>query len=251
MKIIRDDARILKLARISQALNLAGLTVLMVGLFIALGSTDNSRLVLVQLFTLLVGISIWQVSINFGHKYVRRPRPDQQLDEALKAALPTATMFHYILPADHVYMTRSGPIVLVPKTQTGEFTVSGADGDRWRRKEALWRRFLIQGPPFGNPTRDAEAAVGALVTYIRKNAPELGDVELPISALIVFASSPALLVNPEESRIPVVHIRDLKKQVRRMTGRSLPREQYDRLLEIFSAAQKQGATTVEVSAEEA
>lgn len=249
MKIVRDEARILRLARISQALNLVGLAILMVGLALALSSADNSRLIIVQLFTLLVGISIWQFSLNYGYKYVRRPRPDQQLDEALKAALPTATLYHYVLPAPHVYMTRSGPIVLVPKTQTGRISVSGTNGDRWRRREALWRRFLIQGPPLGNPTREADVAIADLVKYIKERAPELEEV--PIGVLIVWVAPRTMVtLDVEQSRIPVTHVSELKKVIRKGTGRPLPREQYDRLLEIFDAAQSKGVETTEEAGSE-
>lgn len=230
MKIIRNEARITYLRRVSLFASLAGLGILSLGLYFSLRGDPN--LVFVQWVTLMVGIIIWQLSLNFTYKYVRRPRPDQVLDEGLKAAISKSFLYHFILPANHVLLTRAGPIVIIPLIQSGKISVGGENGDKWRRKGAWWRRLLGQEPPLGNPTREAEKAIGNLVNYVKEHAPELE--ELPIGAIIVFlAPASQSTLDLEGSRIPAVHVDDLKKFIRKHVGRPLPHEQYKRLRKLF------------------
>jgi hypothetical protein len=238
MKIIRNEAHITRLRRISQLASFVGLTILLAGLYLSL--QGNPQYIMVQWFVLLFGIILWQVSLNYAYKYVRRPRPDELLDSALKAAVPSSYLYHYMLPASHVLLTRSGPVVLVPKTQTGRISVAGAEGDRWKRKGSLFRRILGQEPALGNPTKEATQELSKLVKFIAEHAPELD--ELPISTMIVFtAPLGSVTLDLEQSRIPAVHTNELKKLIRKHTGRPLPKEQYTRLQEIFGDGSNQEA----------
>ena len=232
MEIIRNDAKITRYRRISQFASLFGLTILGVGLFLSLQA--NPQFFFAQWATLLVGIIMWQISMNFAYKYARSPRPDEQLDEALSSSTFKSYLYHYILPAQHVLLTRSGPIVFVLKTQTGNISATGEDGSRWVRRGSLFKRFFGQEPALGSPTREAQAEIGQLVNYIKENAPDLDEV--PIGAIIVFlAPTKDLQLNAEASRLPVVHASALKKYLRKQLGRPLPPEQFKTLRDIFSA----------------
>lgn len=232
MEVIRDEAKITRNRRISQAASFTGLGVLGIGLFISLqGNPDQF---FIQWVALLFGIIMWQVSMNFAHKYARNPRPDEVLDEGLKGAGFKGILYHYVMPAENVLLTRSGPIVLIPKPQSGTITVGGPDGDKWSRKGSLFKRLFSQEPALGNPTRDAQYAIGQLVKYIEEHAPDMEEV--PVGAIVVFlATTSEVTLDTKESRIPVVHVSALKKYLRKQLGRPLPPEQFKKLQEIFAA----------------
>lgn len=232
MEIIRDDKKIENYARIGLFTNVAGLAIIFAGLIMSI--RNPSELFFVQWVSLLVGIVLWQISLYFTQRYGRVPRVDQVLDEQLKKATYKSYLYHYILPASHVLLTRSGPIVMTTQSQSGQIGVGGEDGDVWSWKTAFYRRVLGWEQRLGNPTKTAEAEMSNLLKYISENAPELE--EIPIAALIVFTNPKALLLDVDESRIPVARVRDLKKLVRKQTGRALPKVQFDRLREIFDAA---------------
>ena len=228
MRIIRNDARIKKLRMLTQAINIGGLLVLGIGMLLSF--TSNTQYLMIQWITLLIGIAMWQLSLNLSYRYVRSPRPDQSLDQGLKAALPTSHLYHYVLPTSHVLLTRSGPIVFLPLVQSGHFQVSGENGDKWHWKGPILRRITGQDPRLGNPTKEIEAEVGKLVNYLKQNAPDLP--ELPIGAILVF-THPQATLDADQSRLPAVHLRDLKKLIRKVTGKPIAKEQYTQLYNLF------------------
>lgn len=229
MEIIRNDAKIKKYSQAVKIGNVVALIILAMGMLISF--QGNPGLIFVQWLALCIGIIVWQVSLNVGWRYSRRPRPDEMLDANLKTA--KGVMYHHVLPARHVLLTRSGPVVLFPIVNDGEISVSGENGDIWRVKKPLFRRFFSQQPRLISPTRDVEQELGQLVGYIKDHAPDLD--ELPIGAAIV-SMNPVAVLDTEESRIPVVKLSDLKKFIRRQTGKPLPKQEYDTLKQIFGDA---------------
>lgn len=239
MEIVRNAARIRRYRLIANAASITGLAVLGVGL--VLSFQGNPTFFLAQWLTLVIGILLWQVSLNFSHRYVRSPRPDEELDEALKGTSYKSILYHYALPANHVLLTRAGPILFIIKPQTGKIAVEGEHGDRWKLSGSLYRRIFGQQQALGNPTREAVGEVTALVNFIKEKAPELE--ELPVGAIIVFTAPQAMVtLDIDASRIPALHIDELKKFVNRQLGRPLPPEQFKQLRAIFDeAAAKAGA----------
>lgn len=231
MQIIRDEVKMKRWKWVAQAINFTGLGVLIIAMTLTFRSNSTEQAFWVQWVALLVGIMCWQVGTNLGYRYTRSPRPDESLDSGLKAAVPKSTLYHYILPTHHVLLTRSGPIVLHPVINTGTVTVSGEDGDKWRRKIPFYKRFIGADPRFGNPTKEAEYQLGQLVKFIDEKAPELE--EIPIAVLLVFTNPLVKLTNPKDSRLPALQVPELKKFIRKNTGRSLPADQYKKLKEIF------------------
>ncbi len=230
MEIIRNDALIERNRRISQITSILGLAILGVGLFISL--RGNPEQFFVQWLALIIGIIMWQISTNFSHKYARTPRPDEELDEGLKGSSFKSYMYHYVLPAENVMLTRAGLIVFTLQTQTGTIAVGGENGDKWSRRGSIFRRLFGQEPALASPTRDALAEIDKLVKFIQKRAPDLD--EIPIGAVIVFlAKQSELQLDLKGSRIPAMHISVLKKYLQKQLGRPLPPEQYQRLREIF------------------
>ena len=203
MLVIRDEQRIQKMRRLSQFMTLVGLAALIAGLVLAF-TMDSVAVFIYQLLALAVGLILSQIGVYLGHRYVRRPRPDQVIDDAIKKVIKKGRMYHYVLPTPHVLLTPQGIIIFLAKYQVGEIK---ADGDKWTQKGIGMRRFFGQ-ESLGNPTREAQIAVERLANYLRKNAPEVEEV--PIAALIVFTTKEIKSLDVAKSNWPAMHYRKVK-----------------------------------------
>lgn len=212
MVIIRDENRIARLRKISQYASIGGMLLLLGGLVAAFTDADN--VFLYQLLALTFGWLVSQIGIYLAQRYARRPRPDEVLDDVLRKVSRGGRLYHYVLPAPHVLLMPTGIIVFVAKFQTGKIV---ADGDKWKQTGVGLRKFFGQ-EGLGNPTREAEAMVGAVAGFLNKHAPEVEEV--PIGAMIVFTAKGLTTLNVAGSRIPAMHfskvkgfLRQQKKQV--------------------------------------
>jgi hypothetical protein len=229
MVVIRDEKRIAKLKTRSQRASLIGFVFLLGGFVAVFINVQN--LVIIQTVALLAGFSLSQYGIYLQHRYGRSPRPDEVLDDAIKSVARDGRMYHYVLPAPHVLLTRSGPIVFVLKYQIGKIS---AVGDKWRQTGIGFRRFFGQ-EGLGNPARDADSAIKALASYIREHAPDLDD--LSIATMIVFTSKNIGELDVAESSIPAMHFSKVKGFMRQKgAGEPLAMSDYEALLAAFDEA---------------
>jgi hypothetical protein len=229
--IIRNEKRIKRLRLTGQIGSVVGLTVLIVGFLIGFRSEQPEQFFGIQLISLLVGWVLAQVSLSLNNKYGRTPRVDEVLDKAIRGIDNKARLYHYVLPAPHVLLTRSGPIILVGQPQSG--TISVNEKGRWRQKRKGLLGFLGR-EGLGNPSREAEIRVSALANFIRKNAPEIEEV--PLAAVIVFTSDKLDDLDVEHSPVPALPHGKLKGFMRKQLNDRLPPELYARLREIFDEA---------------
>jgi hypothetical protein len=230
MEIIRDENRIAKMKKRSQQATLVGFLFL-IGGFVLVFFIENQNLIIFQLVALLAGWILSQIGIYLAHRYARSPRPDEVLDEAVKPVGRNSRLYHYVLPAPHVLLAPAGPIVFNLKYQSGDIT---AYDDRWNQKGIGFRRFFGQ-EGLGNPARETEKMIAALASYIREHAP--GVDEVPIGALIVFTSKDIKNLDVKGSSIPAMHYSKVKGFLKQKSlGKSLPKNQYNALLEAFDAA---------------
>jgi len=188
-------------------------------------------LILFQTVALVGGFALTQYGLYLQHRYSRSPRPDEVLDDAVKAVARDGVLYHYLLPAPQVLLTPAGPIIFVLKYQTG---VIQAEGDNWSQKGLGFRRFFGQ-ESLGNPTRDAEKMVKSLAGYISQNAPEIEEV--PIAAMIVFTSKNKDELDVSNSRIPAMHFSKVRGFLKQQgKGKALPEADYDTLRAAFDEA---------------
>lgn len=227
MIILRDEKRIARLNLLAKVASYGGMGILLLGLALAFVTQDFQRVFLWQLTALFVGWIASQVGIYLTQRYVRRPRPDQVLDEAVRKVARNGRMYHFLLPAPHTLLTPHGIIVFNPRPNTGKISVVG---DKWQQKGGVLRRFLGQ-EPIGNPTQEVERMVEGLANYIRKNAPEVEEV--PIGALIVFTTKGATELDLKESRIPAMHYTKVKGFLRQQKREMLPQDVYDAVRRAF------------------
>jgi hypothetical protein len=153
------------------------------------------------------------------------------LDDALKSVTRDGRLYHYILPAPHVLLTKAGPIVFVLKYQTGNIV---ADGDDWRQTGIGFRRFFGQ-EGLGDPTKEADKAVSAMAGYINQHAPELDEVL--IAPMIVFTSKNIKNLDVDDSNIPAMHFSKVKGFLRQKgLGDPMPKSDFDTLRTAFDQA---------------
>ena len=231
MKVLRDEKRIAKLARLGQIASLLGLLALVVGLLFIFMS-ENPNVFLYQLVALVVGFGLSQVGLYLAHRYLRRPRMDQVLDKSAgKFARKDSRLYHYLLPAPHVLLLPVGVVVLVAKYQGGRISVQG---DRWTQGGIGMRRFFGR-EGLGNPTREAEAQAARMTAMIQAVAPT---AEVPVLPVIVFTMPNLETLDLKESRIPATHAAKLSPALRQQTQalKPLPKADYDALRAAFDAA---------------
>lgn len=232
MVSIRNEQHIALRRRIGLVASLAGIITLLGGMIVTLFG-DPATYGLIPLLSLPVGFLLSQVGLYFSHRYVRQPRPDQRLDEALEKAAKDGRIYHYILPVPHVLLSPSGLLAIVAKFQSGHIV---ADGDKWTQKGLGLRRFFGQ-EGVGNPTTEAEYQIKQLAKYISRHVPSLADKEIPMSAVIVFTTKEGGELDLKRSTVPAMHYSKLKgfwKQ--RKNEARLPAEDYKALRQAFDAA---------------
>jgi len=227
MIVLRDERRVARLKTFAKYASGVGFLILIIGL--VLGFINPEEYLWLQVLALPLGWLLSQVGLYLAHRYVRDPRPDEVLDDALRKVARNSRMYHYLLPAPHVLLTRGGPIVFVAKFQAGDISV---EGDRWRQKGVgILRKFFSQ-ESLGNPTREVERDVKALAAYINKQAPEIEEV--PIGALIVFTTKNAGNLDLEGSDIPAMHVTKLRGYFKEHVDRTpLPEAEYEALQMAF------------------
>lgn len=227
MIVLRNEDRIHRLKQLSKYASIIGFLILVAGLI--LGFVNPEEYLWLQVVALPLGWLLSQVGLYLAHRYLRDPRPDEVLDDALRKVARNGRMYHYLLPAPHVLLTRGGPIIFVAKFQSGNIRV---EGDRWQQKGVSFLRKLFSQESLGNPTREAERDVKALASYINKHAPEIEEV--PIGALIVFTTKHAGDLDLDDSDIPAMHVTKLRGYFKEHVDRpSLPKEEYEALRAAF------------------
>ena len=237
MVSIKNFNRIKTMRRISQVSTLLGIGAL-VGGFIA---GFYSQLLL-QYLGLIIGLLLSQVAAYLTPTYVANPRPDEMLDDALGKIAREGRIYHYVLPAAHVLLTPAGPIIFQTCHQGGNISVvkNNRGEDKWVQTKANLIRRIFGRESIGNPTRDAEIMIQRLAVFIRKNAPEIENEELPIGVMILFTlqrpkdSKSGFVLDLKESTFPAMHISKLRGYMRAQgRGEPLRPELYAALQEAF------------------
>jgi hypothetical protein len=227
MVILRDDDRVARMAKLGQYISLISMAILLGGL--ALIFLGNENAIYFQLLALTIGWGLSQVGLYLQHRYMREPREDKVLDDALKHVARDGRLYHFALPAPHVLLLPTGVIVLHTKYQRGQIT---ADGDNWTQKGVGLRKYFGQ-EGLGNPSKEVEKLISSMANYIRKNAP--GVEEVPMAPIIVFTAKDIESLDVKNSRIPAMHASKLKGFLRQQKDKSVPmtNEDYDALQAAF------------------
>jgi hypothetical protein len=153
MRVSANTKLIKRRAQYGTIATFAGLGVLVAGM-IASFQTQLAYVSYLSLAALVIGFALSQYGGYNLRRWGRVPRPDQQLESALKGFDDRFHLFSWALPAPYVLLSPQGIYSFVVRDQAGDVSVSGS---QWRSKFNLGRALMAFGQEgLGNPTREAE-----------------------------------------------------------------------------------------------
>ncbi len=211
MRHVIDQDRINRNAFFSNAASVGGMLLLLASVVLPLFLPG---LATVSSILLIIGLGTAMVGIYFANRWVRKPRPEDRLNQELKSLGETYTIFHYPrLPVDHVLLTPSGVFVLETVSLAGAFRYQ--DG-KWKESMTMGRalRYIVE-EHLGDPTRAAQSGAEHLHQLLCSRSEDFNAV--PVKPIVVF-THPAAVVEAKGSPVPVVLANKLRKQV---TGTSV------------------------------
>jgi hypothetical protein len=221
MKIFIDRQKVDARAKWSNFASVGGLILLLASVVIPLFLPSWTGLAYISM---IVGMGVSMVGIYFANRWVRKPRPEESLDRALKSFDDHYRLYHYpSLPCDHLLLTPTGVIILEPFNLSGSFSYRQ---NRWKEAMTIGRalRYIVE-EHVGDPITATRQVEGELDRLFKK---ELGsEAAIPIKSIVVF-THPAANLDIEESPIPVCKIDKLKKQITLNAPRLAPAE-YEKL----------------------
>ncbi|MEA4906325.1 MAG: hypothetical protein VB089_01825 [Anaerolineaceae bacterium] len=223
MKTITNPQLIQRNKKIGQVTIIFSLIVLAIGLYLSF-SEQNMNL---SLIALLVGIVTSQIGMYYSSRWSRSPRPDEQINQALKGLDDKYSLYHYRTVTSHLLVGPAGVWVLLPYYQSGTITYN-EDKSRWVQKgtNVFMRIFAQEG--LGRPDVDVNSNVADVQKYIQKILPE--QIDLPVRAALVF-TSPKVNVKAPEASSPTVTLDKLKDLIRRKAKEEPANEENIRILQ--------------------
>jgi hypothetical protein len=209
MKIITNERLIRRNSRIGQIASLAGLLVLVGGMYLSFRYQDMVSMAWVAL---LIGFALSQLGLYYGNRWGRRPRPDEHLSLALKSLDDRHSMYHYITPIPHLLVAPSGLWVLLPFHQIGKVTY---EKGRWKQKggnvfQRYLRLFAQEG--IGRPDLDAPNTARVIQRYLKKHLP---DLDIPEPRPVLVFTSEKVELETDEAPITTVSLKKLKEVIRK------------------------------------
>ncbi len=217
MKTVIDRAAIRRRANLAHTASLGGLLVLLGSVAVNLWKPDMTWLSGTMLFA---GGAAAMVGIYFANRWVRKPRPEDILDKALKGLSDQHRLYHYTRYGDHLLLTPNGVVILETVNLEGQFSYQEG---RWQQKMSLGRalRFFVE-ERLGDPSRRVQEQVTSLHGYLIEGLPS--GTTLPIQGMIIF-THPLAEVKVEKPPLPVVQPDKLAKKVPHPSPK-LPSEDY-------------------------
>jgi hypothetical protein len=222
MKIYIDRQKVSARAQAANLASVGGLIVLLVCVVIPLFLPKWSN---VASILLIIGVGIAMFGIYFANRWVRKPRPEDSLDKALKAFDDHYRIYHYIssLPCDHILLTPTGLIAFEVVNLNGSFYYRNG---RWKEAMTVGRalRYIVEERVI-DPVTFSQAIVQELKNRLEKEF--AGQVIAPIKALTVF-THPAVELEIQGGSIPACKIEKLRKQAS-IAGERLAPETYEKV----------------------
>ena len=167
------------------------------------GLVMSRRQIIVSYVLLLVGMLGATIGSQLTSAYVREPRADTILAEALSGLDKRYALYCYYFPSHHVVVSHHGFTVLTPRTQRGE--ISYANG-KWRHKAGARKLLQLFGEPaLGRPDADTQQEIEWVDEWAQDLLP---GVEVPVTGVVVF-TDPQVTLHADEAPVPAVKVGDL------------------------------------------
>lgn len=207
MIIVRNEKLIKRNTQIGKYSGIIAIVILGGGMYLSFQYKD---LVIYSMVALILGFVLSQVGIFYTNRFGRSPRPDQELDNALKGLDDQYALYHYQSPVDHLLVGPAGIWILFPHLIKGKIIFDDKKG-RWKKIGGnFYLKFFAQDS-IGNPDQDIDSAIKRL----QKGLGNIPDFELPvIKSALVFTNELAE-VDAENAPYPTLHARQLKKVIRK------------------------------------
>ena len=175
-------------------------------LFVGLLTTSSNPLI--AYIFLLVGLLGASLGSYFASRYVREPRADQTLEQALSSLDKRHTLYNYYLASNHIIASHRGLTVLEPRAQEGQVIY---ENGRWRHR-AGFRKFmqLFGEPALGKPDQDLQREIEWVKEWIDEVRPE---DDVPVNGVVVF-TSPKAELQARGSQLPIVVASDLARHMK-------------------------------------
>lgn len=187
-------------------------------------------------FTLLAyglmggGLLLSIVGIYLANRWVRPPRPETVLDQALKKFPDSFRLYHYSgLPCRHILLTPYGVILFHAINWEGVFSYKNG---HWKEKINFGRaiRYPLE-QHLGNPIKDAQIVENDMREILKSSIGELND--LRFQSMIIFLH-PKTRLEVENPTIPVCMIDGLRKKIP-VKGERLPEALYQKIQAILDS----------------
>jgi hypothetical protein len=221
MKIYIDRPKVNARATLANVMSVGGLLLLLASVVAPL---FVPALAGIALLLLAAGGIIAMVGIYYSNRWIRKPRPEESLDKALKAFDDNYCLYHYPkLPCDHVLLTPSGVVLMEVVNLAGSFSYRNG---RWKEALTIGRalRYIVE-PRVIDPVVIAQALQEDMRNWFRDRL-KLGP-SIPVKVLTVF-THPATELEVQRSPFPACTIGKLRKQAATQ-GPKLAHETYEGL----------------------
>lgn len=204
MRVETNTQLVKRNKRTANILFFASLAILMGGFLTAnlqLSAQDSTALTLsliVPWIILPLGLVTTIASVRMTNQWVRRPRPEEALQQGLKGLSKRSVLYNYYHgPARHVLITPQGIFAIVTRFQDGFFSV---EGDRWRTGKGVSGRIMrfFRQDDIGNPSVDAHAAAEHVKKLLVAGVPDVD-----VHPLVVFID-PRAQVEAVDPAVPVL-----------------------------------------------
>jgi hypothetical protein len=208
MRIVRNEPLIKRNGKIGQWSSIAGLITLAGGMYVSIKQPERFGLTVAAL---LVGFTLVQISMHYGSRYGRSPRPDEKLDAGLKGLPGDFVIYHYTTPVPHLLVGPAGAWVLLPYPQRGLIAFAN---NRWRLSgggflQSYLRIFGQEG--IGNPGRAAAEGIANVEKFLHQR---LGSENTPTPQAAIVLTDDQATLEAEGSPYPALRLRNLKEFMR-------------------------------------
>lgn len=207
MIIVRNERMIKRNKWIGTFSTILSVLILAAGMYASFKYQDR---IIYSLAALVFGFSLSQVGIYYTTRFSKSPRPDEELDAALKGLEDQYTLYHYQSPVNHLLVGPAGLWMLFPFAQKGRIVYNEKKG-RWKMIGGnLYLRFFALDT-IGRPDQEIKTSRERLEKVLGK----IPEFEIPeIKSALVFSDENAV-VEAENAPEPTLHARQLKKLIRK------------------------------------